>query len=47
MNGPVVVQAGLSGFAIYRISRRPAVPREAQAPFAVPTRASPATQTAG
>jgi MFS family permease len=37
-----VVQAGLSGFAIYRMSRRPAVPREAQAPFAVTTRASPA-----
>jgi len=41
-----IVQAGLGGFAIYRMSRRPAVPREAQSPFAVPTRASPATMAA-
>jgi MFS family permease len=41
-----IVQAGLGGFAIYRMSRRAAVPRAAQTPFVVPTRASPATLTA-
>jgi MFS family permease len=41
-----IVQVGLSAFAVYRITRRPAVPRAAQAPFAAPAHASPASITA-